>query len=181
MLCAEMSPERQMQKKQKKSADSVLGAEFSKGSNQRGVKQYNEKLVIDVVRRLDAVSKAEITRITGLSAQTITVIANRLIDEQLLLKDNVVRGKVGQPSVPLRLNPDGAISLGIKLGRRTSQVIAISFTYDVLEIESLHYDYPDSSSILDWLKRSVTSVIGCLLYTSPSPRDRQKSRMPSSA
>ena len=25
------------------------------------------------------------------------------------------------------------------------------------------------------------NVIGCLLYTSPSPRDRQKSRMPSSA
>ena len=24
-------------------------------------------------------------------------------------------------------------------------------------------------------------VLGCLLYTSPSPRDRQKSRMPSSA
>ena len=24
-------------------------------------------------------------------------------------------------------------------------------------------------------------VMGCLLYTSPSPRDRQKSRMPSSA
>ena len=27
----------------------------------------------------------------------------------------------------------------------------------------------------------VTVMIGCLLYTSPSPRDRQKSRMPSSA
>ena len=25
------------------------------------------------------------------------------------------------------------------------------------------------------------SVLNCLLYTSPSPRDRQKSRMPSSA
>ena len=24
-------------------------------------------------------------------------------------------------------------------------------------------------------------IMGCLLYTSPSPRDRQKSRMPSSA
>ena len=24
-------------------------------------------------------------------------------------------------------------------------------------------------------------LLGCLLYTSPSPRDRQKSRMPSSA
>ena len=28
---------------------------------------------------------------------------------------------------------------------------------------------------------STTLVKGCLLYTSPSPRDRQKSRMPSSA
>ena len=27
----------------------------------------------------------------------------------------------------------------------------------------------------------ILSVGGCLLYTSPSPRDRQKSRMPSSA
>ena len=25
------------------------------------------------------------------------------------------------------------------------------------------------------------TTLGCLLYTSPSPRDRQKSRMPSSA
>ena len=28
---------------------------------------------------------------------------------------------------------------------------------------------------------TFTYYIGCLLYTSPSPRDRQKSRMPSSA
>ena len=28
---------------------------------------------------------------------------------------------------------------------------------------------------------SETNYAGCLLYTSPSPRDRQKSRMPSSA
>ena len=29
--------------------------------------------------------------------------------------------------------------------------------------------------------RAVSGSDGCLLYTSPSPRDRQKSRMPSSA
>ena len=27
----------------------------------------------------------------------------------------------------------------------------------------------------------ICSVLGCLLYTSPSPRDRTRSRMPSSA
>ena len=30
-------------------------------------------------------------------------------------------------------------------------------------------------------KKDLPVIIGCLLYTSPSPRDRQKSRMPSSA
>ena len=30
-------------------------------------------------------------------------------------------------------------------------------------------------------QRATRRVKGCLLYTSPSPRDRQKSRMPSSA
>ena len=30
-------------------------------------------------------------------------------------------------------------------------------------------------------KPTTVSASGCLLYTSPSPRDRQKSRMPSSA
>ena len=36
-------------------------------------------------------------------------------------------------------------------------------------------------AISQTLARDGASVIGCLLYTSPSPRDRQKSRMPSSA
>ena len=31
------------------------------------------------------------------------------------------------------------------------------------------------------LNHHTKNVTGCLLYTSPSPRDRQKSRMPSSA
>ena len=31
------------------------------------------------------------------------------------------------------------------------------------------------------LLNKITEIIGCLLYTSPSPRDRTRSRMPSSA
>ena len=41
-----------------------------------------------------------------------------------------------------------------------------------------------SDSQLRWIgpdKGAIHLATGCLLYTSPSPRDRQKSRMPSSA
>ena len=39
-----------------------------------------------------------------------------------------------------------------------------------------------ASALAPWLGSALAEVTGsCLLYTSPSPRDRQKSRMPSSA
>ena len=37
------------------------------------------------------------------------------------------------------------------------------------------------SKLINKNKRKLLSNYICLLYTSPSPRDRQKSRMPSSA
>ena len=39
----------------------------------------------------------------------------------------------------------------------------------------------DTEYLVNIEKGSVTNVQDCLLYTSPSPRDRQKSRMPSCA
>ena len=36
-------------------------------------------------------------------------------------------------------------------------------------------------SLPDVFETKTDQYLGCLLYTSPSPRDRQKSRMPSSA
>ena len=48
--------------------------------------------------------------------------------------------------------------------------------------ENLMHFHSDSDAFIS--KGMVTilcDIYGCLLYTSPSPRDRQKSRMPSSA
>ena len=38
-----------------------------------------------------------------------------------------------------------------------------------------------SAAVLNDLSQNLVEQMACLLYTSPSPRDRQKSRMPSSA
>ena len=39
----------------------------------------------------------------------------------------------------------------------------------------------EPSDSVENVKAKIQDKEGCLLYTSPSPRDRQKSRMPSSA
>ena len=46
------------------------------------------------------------------------------------------------------------------------------------ELEKILYD---AIPILDHGFIRVVDYMGCLLYTSPSPRDRTRSRMPSSA
>ena len=141
---------------------------WATGSNQLGVKDYNERLVIDVVRRAGAASKADITRITQLSAQTITVIANRLIAEGYLKKGEAVKGKVGQPSVPLSLDPEGATSVGIKLGRRTLDISIMSFDYQDLAHRSLEYDYPEVDAVFDWLNQNLAEMIEALPDVSQS-------------
>ena len=57
---------------------------------------------------------------------------------------------------------------------------------DLIIYDSLLNKFPkknkeESKTIVVGITEKDIEKYGCLLYTSPSPRDRQKSRMPSSA
>lgn len=89
-----------------------------RGSNHTGMRQFNERIVLQAIRHHGAIAKADLARVTQLPAQTVAIIVGRLIEDGLLLKQARVHGKIGQPSVPLALNPDGAFSLCPGSGRR---------------------------------------------------------------
>ena len=61
---------------------------------------------------------------------------------------------------------------------------ALSSAIDLgLQCKQAHWNVkgPSFIALHELFDQLNTEVTGCLLYTSPSPRDRQKSRMPSSA
>ena len=118
-----------------------------RGSSQGGLRQYNERVVLQAIRNHGALPGAELARLTRLTPQTISLITKRLIDDGLLLRGALLRGKVGQPSVPLALNPDGAFSIGIKLGRRSLDMLLVDFTGAVRARRSLDYDYPTPDAV----------------------------------
>ncbi len=115
----------------------------ARGSSQGGLRQYNERVVLQAIRQHGALPAAEIARQSQLTAQTVSVITKRLETDGLLLKGEPQRGKVGQPSVPLRLNPDGAYAIGIKVGRRSLDVVLLDFTAQVRKRWQLDYSYAD--------------------------------------
>ena len=80
----------------------------------------------------------------------------------------------------------GIVTIFIKIGMDITWDAEMSVTDMINEGVRRAYKHPDNvlrASILsDPLgTRTNTTDNTCLLYTSPSPRDRQKSRMPSSA
>jgi predicted NBD/HSP70 family sugar kinase len=113
------------------------------GLSPAGMRAQNERLVLSLVRRHGALSKAEIARMTGLSAQTVSVIMRQLEADALLLRGEPKRGRVGQPSVPHSLNPDGAFFLGAKVGRRSLDVVLIDFLGGIRHRLGTTYRFPD--------------------------------------
>jgi len=119
-----------------------------RGSNHVGMRQFNERVVLQAIRLNGSLPKADIARLTGLTAQTIGLITTRLEDDGLVVKQSRVRGRIGQPSIPLALNPDGAFSLGIKIGRRSADWLLVDFTGQVRQRHSLDYAFPDMGTLL---------------------------------
>ena len=129
-----------------------------RGSSQVGLRQYNERVVLQAIRLHGALPGAEIARLTGLTAQTVSMITKSLIDDGYLRKGAPVRGKVGQPSVPLSLAPDGAYSIGIKVGRRRLDTLLIDFNGKPCARWSLDYRFPDPDDVLAELRQRFAAI-----------------------
>lgn len=115
---------------------------FHRGTNQSGMRYANERVVLSLVRRHGSLAKTDIARMTGLSAQTVSVIMRELENEGLFLRQEPIRGKIGQPSIPMALNPDGAYFLGLKIGRRSAELVLIDFLGQVRATKQMSYRYP---------------------------------------
>ena len=135
---------------------------FPRGTNQSGMRDHNERLVLSLVRQHGSLAKTDIARMTGLSAQTISVIMRELEEEGLLLRQAPVRGKIGQPSVPMALDPEGAFFLGLKIGRRSAELVLIDFLGTVRGMLQHSYRYPAPGEILDFANAGIVKLRSAL-------------------
>lgn len=100
----------------------------------------NARLVLQCLRRHGELSRAEISRMTGLSAQTASVLMNKLLKDELVVETHKCYGSIGKPATQIQLNPQGAYSLGIKLGRKDITIVLVDFTGVVIDRVFLQQD-----------------------------------------
>ena len=147
----------------------VRPVDLSRGTNQSGTRLYNERLLLSLARRHRSLPKAEMARLTGLLAQTVSVIVNRLETDGLLQRMELQRGKVGQPSVPYALNPDAAYSVGLKIGRRSSDLVLVDFLGEVRRRIHRIHRYPSPGELLGFVRTGIADLTAGL---EPAARAR---------
>ncbi len=133
-----------------------------RGSNQSGMRAHNERLVMTLIRQLGPLAKAEIARLSGLSAQTVSVIMRSLEADGLLEKGDPLRGKVGQPSIPMNLVPGGAYFLGLKVGRRSLDLVLTDFMGRVRSRVRHKYEYPSPDSVVAFARGAIEELVSVL-------------------
>ena len=102
-------------------------ADRASGLNAISVRSYNERLVLSLLLQNGSTTRLEIGERTSLSAQTVSVLVRSLEQEGLVAKGEAQKGRVGPPTVPIVLNPEGAFSIGISVGSRQTDVVLIDF------------------------------------------------------
>lgn len=140
-----------------------------RGSNQSGMRAHNERLVLSILRSHGALAKSDLARMTGLSVQTVSVIMRSLEQDGLLLRGEPIRGRIGQPSVPMSLDAEGAFFLGLKIGRRSADLTLVDFLGRVRATRRRVYRYPTPGTVVAF----VTEALPAVIATLPAPlRDR---------
>ena len=138
--------------------DDGLVRSISIGLSQKGVRDHNERLLLSLLQRNGPMPGSDLSRLAGLSPPTVSGILRRLEAECLLERGDPVRGKVGKPSVPMRLASDGTFSFGLKIGRRSADLVLIDFNGEPRQERQLTYASPVPADIFRFLNQGIQSI-----------------------
>lgn len=139
------------------SAAGRAGAPF-RGANASGMRAHNERLVLSLLRRDGPLAKTEIARATGLSNQAVSVIVRALEADGLIARGAPVRGRVGQPSVPMRLSGEGALFFGLKIGRRSIELALVDFLGRVVAADRRVWRYPTPDAVVAFVAERLPAL-----------------------
>ena len=131
---------------------------ISTGLSQKGVRDHNERLLLSLLQRNGPMPGSDLSKLAELSPPTVSSILRRLQSEGILERGAPVRGKVGKPSIPMRLASDGAFSFGLKIGGRSTDLVLIDLNGDLREERQLTYATTNPEEIFDFLEEGVRSI-----------------------
>ncbi len=114
--------------------------------------------MLAALRRLGEASKADLARQVNLTQNAAGQIVRGLEAQRLVRETGKRTGMRGQPATLLRLDPRGAYSIGVKLGRRTMDSLLIDFSGAVIKARRHERSFPPPELALRIVRDDVAAL-----------------------
>jgi predicted NBD/HSP70 family sugar kinase len=95
----------------------TAGTSFGPGARPALIRELNERLILDEVRRVVSASRADLTRATGLSKPTVTLALSNLQRDGLIRVSGRRAGVSGPAALLHEVQPDAGYALALDVGR----------------------------------------------------------------
>ncbi|MEV4807571.1 ROK family transcriptional regulator [Nonomuraea sp. NPDC049421] len=86
---------------------------MQQGTNLPKVGSYNRAVVLEAIQASDGISRVQVASVTGLTAQTVSVIVRRLLEEGLVVEDGSAPSRGGKPATILRVDAGAGYAVGV--------------------------------------------------------------------
>ncbi len=133
-----------------------------RGTNLPRMGDFNQTVVLDVIRRAGrGLARAEVARRTGLSPQTLTNVARRLLDLGLVVEEGeAARSGPGRPGTLLRLDPGSRFAVGVHLDPATMTFVLLDLSGAVRARAQVPTPVPeDPDAVLDGLVAEIEGLL----------------------
>lgn len=129
------------------------------GTNLEYTRAFNVRIVLETIRRLGPLSRADVARRTGLTAQTVSNITRRLLDAKLIHEVERKRVGRGAPATNLAINPDGAYSIGLDLDEEHLTGVLIDLEGNLRERVEHGVSTAEPSAAMEQMEQAAADLI----------------------
>ncbi|MBD1547886.1 ROK family transcriptional regulator [Roseibium aggregatum] len=130
-----------------------------RGSNSAQLRQYNERIVLLMLRRAGSASKADLARATKLTNAAVGGIIQTLIEDGLIIESGKRHdGGRGQPATLLKLAPRGAFGFGVRIDRTNLEVVLLDFEGKVIGRRAHDMILPPPAKTLEIIRSDLDNL-----------------------
>ncbi len=134
------------------------------------LRRPNERLLLQLLRRVGEASKADLARRTHLTSTAVGTIIQSLQDSELIAPTGRrTEGQRGQPATLVKLNAKGAFGIGVRLDRDAIETAVVDFDGVILARRVHNRLLPTPQDTLALVKHDIDALLGGL---SPAERER---------
>lgn len=119
------------------------------------IKKINKSLILQNIIEHQAISRADLSKITGLNKATISVQVADLLENNLIYETKSDSNSIGRRPILLSLNKDAGYVLGIDFDYKEAEIVVSNLLGNIVESITLRFETTDYDEIILLLAKYI--------------------------